>query len=258
MNQVARADVAALGELLQLVALGKTNDLLAKRFEREAKANIAKGAFELPMWFMVLCVATAAQGKVEDSARAAENAVNLAPKDLAIVGNVVATLGNTGNAIAALPFAWQLAEFDDRAGARPRLNALIVMRKALRFEEAAEMAKAKSFNENPFAVENARLLDARITRDITVEMRQTMLETAIRAVRGLGYTIRQTNLEQYDDQLRYEMFIEESPAGCGAVNLAIADALCERFDDPAPEAITFACRPLSSYKFDGEFITVRR
>jgi hypothetical protein len=58
--------------------------------------------------------------------------------------------------------------------------------------------------------------------------------------------------------MRYEFYVDESAKRCGELNFAIAEALCESFEDAAPEFVTFACRPLSSYHFEGDFIQVKR
>ncbi len=85
-----------------------------------------------------------------------------------------------------------------------------------------------------------------------------MIEVAAAAVYAQGCSVRQTSLKQLGGEMRYEFYVDESAKRCGELNFVIAEALCESFEDPAPEFVTFACRPLSSYQFEGDFIQVKR
>jgi hypothetical protein len=256
LNQPLRADQQFVNELLNIAAHGATNDLLMKRYERDARMHIEKGTGDLPMWYLVLCIVSAIQGKIEEVFSTARAATALAPTQLGILGNITSVMGIIGEAGGALPYTRQLAE---SGNATMVASSVRQFRKALCFEEAAEVIQKRGARDDALRAATVRMLASPIVRDVSVEKRLLMLNTTVSTVRGLGYVIRQSLLRQYgDDGLRYELFIDESPDRCGEVNFDISDGLFERFDDPVPEAITFACRPLTSFEFSGEFIKVAR
>jgi hypothetical protein len=99
-----------------------------------------------------------------------------------------------------------------------------------------------------------RLLAIEDAGGATPELRAKLIDAASEAVRAQGAVIMRSMLAQADDQLRYEFFVDETAPRCAEINFAIAAALCEEFEDPAPEFVTFSCRPLSSYQFNGDMI----
>ncbi|MDR5835222.1 hypothetical protein [Caballeronia sp. LZ034LL] len=89
---------------------------------------------------------------------------------------------------------------------------------------------------------------ASLLNNVDIELRLALLESAIAAIREEDCLIRQTTVVVCPDHsMRYELFVDQSASRCACVNFAIADTLTERFENAHPEAITFACRPFTSY-----------
>lgn len=259
MNEPLPAGQEAVSDLLRIAAFAQSNDLLVKRHEREVRTLLNKGVGDAAIWWIALMAVAAVQGKHSECVRCADAAFKLAPSDVAVVGNAASILAGIGEIRAAVKYAKLLAEIGHRV---PRNigSAVAVCRRALCFEDAIEIMNKYGSEDDPTATETTRrLLELAVSKNVSLDKRLDLFETAVQAVRSQGCAIRQSTLEHYgDDHLRCEFYIDETPVRCGSLNRAIADALCERFDDPSPDFVTFACRPASSFHFAGSFVTVPR
>lgn len=240
-----------------MVAHGKSNDLAVKRHEREARTLLERDAIDPAYAWMAIGAAMFLQGKHRESVEALNNAVKLAPMDEPVLGNACSIFSIVGETELAVDRAHRLLGLViTRDG---RMAALRVLEKALRFEEVLEIGEKVNIGFSDAYKESAKhLLSIADDHGATPELRARLIDAAVTAVRTQGYLVRQTTLVQVKDQLRYELFIDETARRCAEVNFAIAEALCEQFEDPVPEFVTFSCRPLSSFQFSGDIIEVRR
>ncbi|MBB6319282.1 hypothetical protein [Paraburkholderia tropica] len=257
MNQPAKAAMEGLNELFVLVAHGENDVLTVKRHERQARLLLERQAIAPAFAWLAIGAAAFLQGKRSDSKDAIKAAIRLAPKDEAVLGNASSLFALMGEASLAVQTARQLIETGiDGHGL---LGALSTLKKALQLEEAFMIAEKRNAKFDPaLAASAARLLEIAAEHAVGPAQRIKMIEVAAAAVFSQGSAIRQASLRHLGGELRFEFYVDESAARCGELNFAIADALCDSFDDPAPEFVTFACRPVSSYHFDGDFIQVKR
>ena len=259
MNQPLHAGLPLLGDCIGMAIRGQGDPLAIKRIEREAQRLLDKRAARADLSWLILAFTAFLQGKASECVRCIDAAAKLAPFDLGVVGNAGSILAGVGEPRRALEFGRLQAGIS--AGDDKQLSfSCLVLRKALYFEEAVEaMRTYRGADVELYRDSAQRLVDLAVARDLSPELRLSLLETAIEAVRSQGCSIRQTGLRQYsDDALRYIFFIDESATKCGSVNFAIAEALTEKFEDTHAEFVTFACRPLSSYDVSGSFIEVAR
>lgn len=257
MNQPAPAGVQGLNDLFHMIVHGQINDLAAKRHEREARVLLERGGMPPAFAWLAIGAALFLQGRHAESVEALCNAVQLAPDEEPVLGNACSIFSIVGEAQRSVDMARRLLGLvNSKVG---KTGALRALEKSLHFEEVLEMGEkfGVGFSER-FTSAARRVLEIADEHGATPEMRVKLIDAAAEAVRSQGCIVRQTTLMQADDQLRYEFFIDETARRCAEVNFAIAEALCEQFDDPAPEFVTFSCRPLSSYQFNGDIIEVRR
>ncbi|HEV3432269.1 MAG TPA: hypothetical protein VG320_30690 [Paraburkholderia sp.] len=257
MNQPAQAGVQGLNELYHMVAHGQNNALAVKRYEREARTLLARDGMAPAFAWLAIGAATFLQGKHSESVEALSNAVKLAPQDEPVLGNACSIFSIAGETELAVDAAHRLLGIVvTRDG---KLGALRALEKALRFEEVLEMGEKVNLQfSDAYRESAASLLSIANAHGATPDLRAKLIDAAAEAVRSRGCIVRQSTLVQVDDQLRYELFIDETARRCAEMNFAIAQALYEKFDDPVPEFVTFSCRPLSSFQFNGDIIEVHR
>lgn len=239
---------------------GKADLLVVKRIERDAKAMLDRGAEQPEISWLILGFTAFFQGKPADCVRYMEAASKITPYDLTILGNGGSILAATGEPRRALDYALRHAEIA-KGDERQLLYACGTVGKALFFEEAARIMRTYSgtLDGKAYAAHMQVLADAANARGLSPELRLSLVEAAIQAVRSQGCVIRHVSLTEYpDNALRYVFYVDETSSQCGNVNFAIAEALAEQFEDAHPEFITFACRPLSSYNVGGTFVEVLR
>lgn len=252
MNAPARAGLQGLNDLYKLVAYGQNNELLVRRHEREARTLLERGSSPALAW-LALAAAFFLQARRSESIEALNNAVALASSDEAVLGNATA-LFDIGRLIDT---SHRLLRAVDNVEGKK--SAVFCLKKALQLEDMLAMAEKYELRLSDSTIHWTKaLLALADEHHMDPGKRVKLVETAAEAVRLQGCMVRQTALTQVHDQLRYELFVDESAQRCAELSFAIAEALCENFDDPAPELVTFACRPLSSYQFGGDFVQVSR
>lgn len=260
MNQPLEVIVDVCNSLLHMAAYGEKDELRVKRLEREVRTLQQRAVADPQLEWLAIGAACLMQGRHEECLRAFDNVVKLSRPDSMMIVNVQSLLlacGEIGRALALVRATVERAEeVDDK---RAFLAVVTTLGKTLCFEEQHMAAERFGIDiAAPLRDSAQALLNIANAHGLTPERRLSLIKTAAEAVRRQGYAIRQSHLVQVDEILRYEFFIDETAEQCSAVNWAIADALCEQFEDPAPEFVTFACRPLSSFRFSGHFDTVNR
>lgn len=260
LNQPLHAGQQKLSDCVDMAIAGKADPLVVKRIEREAWALLDKGASQPEISWLILGFTAFFQGKAADCVRYIEAAAKITPYDLTVLGNAGSVLAAAGEPRRAATYARRQAGMSEGDGAQ-LLYSGFTLRKALFFEEAAQIMRTHSGSADSenFRAANQRLADAANTRGISPDLRLSLLETAIEAVRAQGSAIKHVGISQYpDDTLRYVFYIDQTASQCASVNFLIAEALIEKFEDAHPEFVTFACRPTSSYDVQGTFIEVAR
>jgi hypothetical protein len=257
VSQPAPAGIQGLNELFHMVAHGQLNELAVKRYELEARSLLKRGGFDPAIAWLAIGAASFLQGKQAESVEALSNAVQLGPRDEPVLGNACSVFSIIGKTELAVDTAHRLLELaTSKSG---RFAALRALEKALRFEEVLMVAEKIGIGFSDQYTAAARsLLEVAKAHGATPEMRAKLIDAAAGAIRSQGSTIRQSLLRQADDQLRFEFFIDETPRRCAEINFAVAEILCEQFDDPCAEFVTFSCRPVSSFEFHGDIIEVHR
>jgi hypothetical protein len=257
-----------LRELIDMTITARSNDFAVRRIEREANALLDRRAEQPETCWLILAFTAFLQGERDKCVRRIEAAYALAKQDMMLVGNVASMLGNMGEPRLAALYAGRLAALapDDPKLA---LHAARVMCTALDLEGAARIMHSPVIRQaldedgsllEPDAV--LRNIDNAVgifeRAGIDVELRMQLLETAVAAVRSEGQAVRQVRPVFYleDCTMRYELFVEDTPHRCADLAFAMTAALVERFGDDQPEQITFACRPLSSYRAMSEPVEV--
>lgn len=258
MNQPLHVGRERLGDVIDLAIRGTHDPLTLKRIDREMERCLQQHAPNPEVFWLVLAFSAFLQGKTEECLRKVRAAVDLAPYDVAVLANSGTLLANIGEPRRAADLARRLAEVASTDGHQIAVS-IQLLGMALCFEEGEEMMQKHARPEDAIAVPIQRLGEIARSRGIPVELRWSLLESAIEVLRVRGYAVRQTALRHYpDDALRYELFIDAGAEDCGELNFAIAETLIERFEDPHPELVTFACRPLSSYTFEASYKEVAR
>lgn len=250
----------AINELVRLAAYAETNDLLVKRHELALRTALARGYARPERAWIGLAAAACIQGKHDECIRCVRAAVDLAARDTVIVATGVALLSDIGELDQAEKLGEQLkAIVDLNGGDWPWLLANLHLR-ALNFEDAIKMMQRFGADDGDQSIAlTEQLLAVTNRHHVSLEKRRELVKFAVHTVRAQGCAIKQTALEDFGDGgARFEMYIDVSPSRCGEINQVIAEALCERFEDPAPEVVTFACRPVESYEFNGKFVPVHR
>jgi hypothetical protein len=247
-----------LSDIIDLAIRGNRDPLTLKRFEREATKLLEKGGPEPEVSWLVLAFIACLQGNAQECVRRVDAAVRLAPRDITVLGNGCALLANVGEPRRAAELSVLLA---DAAGGNPNQldTSAQILGMALNFEEAWRIMQGHNRTDSAIAGATQQLTEAVARLRISSDLRLRLLETAIGVLRSQDRRIFHTALRHYpDDCLRYELFVGATATDCGELNFEIAEALVHNFDDPHPEFITFACRPVSSYDIEGSFVEVAR
>ncbi|WP_321929419.1 hypothetical protein [Burkholderia cenocepacia] len=250
----------AVNALMHLVAYAKSNEFAARQHERTLQKALDKGDARPEILWLGLAAAACVLGKPEECVRCVRAALGIAPNDFTVVATAVALYSNIGEMHLAEEQVWQmtrLSEPEDRPSLEVRVNML---RAALNFEDSLDMMRKFGVSEDAQIVQaTKRFLELTDKHSLSREVRRELIQTAVGAVRAEKCAIRQTVLddEYGDGSVRIELFVDETAERCGEVNRAIAEALCEQFDDPMPEVVSFACRPISSFVFQGAFLKVQ-
>jgi hypothetical protein len=249
-----------LRELIDMTITARSNDFAVRRIERDANALLDKRAERPEMCWLILAFTAFLQGDRDECVRRVEAAYALAKHDAMVVGNAASLLGNMGEARLAALYAERLTALapDDPKLA---LHAARVMCAALDLEGAARIMHLpvvrQALDDHELLLERDAILwniDEAVgifaRAGVDADLRMQLLETAVAAVRSEEQAIRQVRPVFYveDCTMRYELFLEDTSHRCADVTFAITAALVDGFDDDHPEQITFACRPLSSYR----------
>ncbi|PRG34009.1 hypothetical protein C6T52_19700 [Burkholderia multivorans] len=245
---------------MRLAAYAQTNDLLVKRHELALRAALARGSARPELAWIGLAAAACIQGKHDECMRCVRAAVDLAARDAIIIATGIALLSDIGELDQAEKLSEQLqaiVEPDDRDWIWLLANLHL---RALNFEDAIKMMQRFGADADEQSILlTKQLLEVANRHHVSLEKRRELVKVALHTVRAQGCAIKQTALEDFGDTgARFEFYVDVSPSRCGEINQVIAEVLCERFDDPVPEVVTFACRPVESYEFHGKFVPVQR
>jgi hypothetical protein len=182
----------------------------------------------------------------------------LAPYNVAVVANAGMLFANVGEVRRMGVVAKKLAGISNGHVEQLESSAKLLAL-ALQFEEIGEIMQQHGRAQTSVALAAQHLAECARVRGISSELRLSLLETAVAAVRSRGFAVRNSYLRHYpDDSLRYEFFIDASAETCGELNFEIAERLVEAFDDCHPEFVTFACRPSDSYEANDYYVEVAR
>ncbi|RQU12375.1 hypothetical protein DF152_19970 [Burkholderia cenocepacia] len=255
-----RAAGEAVNQLMRLAANAQKNDFLAKRHERELWTELERGVTPPAYLWLGLAAAAVVLGQHEECVRRLKAALDLSQNNfqiLATAASLYSDIGEFQPIEAVLDKLYPLVAPHDHVSIR---SICLLLHRTLNYERALEMIKKTGFAEDSeLAQATNRFLALTDQYNVTLDKRRRLIEVAIGTVRAAKYAIHKTALDEEcgDYGVRFEIFIDETAEGCGEVNRAIADSLCEEFDDPVPHVVTFACRPASSYVFQGTFAQVR-
>lgn len=260
MTQPLEAVNQAINDLLRMAAYAQSNDLLVKRYERQARAALENGVGDPAFAWLSFAAIAVIQGSHTECVRSVRAALKLSPRDKMLLANGMGLLAAVAEFRLAREVCQQMEPLVSATDTTAISGMVNLYRTILDFEGALDMiGRFKVSDSDPVVDSMKRLLALAEANGATREMREELIETAVGAVRAHGGTIRQTMMEDFGDAgLRMELYVTDSAQRCGELNWAISEALCERFDDPAPGMVTFACRPVSSYRFDGQFVSVTR
>jgi hypothetical protein len=248
-----------LRELIDMTIAARSNDLFVGRVERDARALLCRNVAQPELCWLVLAFTAYLRGDRHSCVRAIDAAYALGKDSLVIVSNAASLLINLGLPRIAVDYARRLSALAD-GDARQTAGAVSVLYKALHLEEAAQLSRKivqlpLHEEERPRETLLARLAAAFKARNVSLEVRVALIETAVSAVEGAGCSVRYTAPDHYpDDTLRYELYVDRPGSQCATLSFAIAEALTSEFDDAFPELITFVCRPLASYIPAGRLI----
>ncbi|PFH28553.1 tetratricopeptide repeat protein [Burkholderia sp. JKS000303] len=243
-----------------MVAFAQSNDLLAKRYERQARVALEGGVGNPAFAWLSLGAVAVMQGNHAECDRCVRAAVNLSPRDQVVLANGMALFSAAGEFRRARELSLALEQVVLPTDFTAIGGLVNLHRTVLDFEGALDViGRFKIRDSDPVVQSMKRLLASAEAHGLTQQMRESLIETAVGTVRAHGGVIRQTMVEDFGDAgLRLELYVSESAERCGELNWAIADALCEQFDDPAPGLVTIACRPASSFQFEGRIVSVAR
>ncbi|HEF4774587.1 tetratricopeptide repeat protein [Burkholderia multivorans] len=260
MNQPLRAASEAVNQLMWLAAHAQKNDFSAKRCERELWKELERGVTPPAYLWLGLAAAAVVLGQHEECVRRIKAALDLSNDNFQILATAASLYSDVGElrpVEAVLEKLSPLVLPNDHDSIE---SMCLLLHRTLNYERALEMIKKTGFAEDSeLAQATNRFLALTEQYNVTLDKRRRLIEVAIGAVRAAKYAIHKTALDQDCGEygVRFEIFIDETAERCGEVNRAIADTLCEEFDDPVPHVVTFACRPTSSYVFEGHFAKVR-
>ncbi|WP_146126556.1 hypothetical protein [Burkholderia multivorans] len=186
-------------------------------------------------------------------------ALDNAPRDYMVAATAAALYSNVGELQLAEEQIARLNALSDPDRSGDLTMRVNMLRTALNYEDALDMMQKFGVSDDSEMMRaTKRFLESTDKYRLSREARRELMRVAIATVRAQKCAIKQTSLDDEfgDGSVRFQIYVDETAERCGEINRAIADALCERFDDPAPEVVTFACRPASSYVFNGAFLAV--
>ncbi|MDR5737155.1 hypothetical protein [Caballeronia sp. LZ016] len=241
----------------------QSNEFVVKRIERDAQQSLQRNADEPQMCWLVLAFVAFLRSDRDRFIRCAEAAYALANYDSMVLGNAASLALNLGATDLAVKYARRLAAMK-HGHARMFLAAARALYGATLFEEANAVMHSGNIQHaltesDCFLVEMNDLIASFQRSGVDPQTRMALLQLASSTIRASGHAIRRTRPVRFPDHtVRYEFYIDQSASQCANVNVAIAEALTDEFDDAHPELITFVCRPLASFVPRGTSFEIAR
>lgn len=183
---------------------------------------------------------------------AAINALQLAPNDPIVQGNILTAFVGMADVSAAIPLMRKMAA--DHRNDKDFLRLIIV--------KAADLLQLSMVNELFEIFDNLCINDQhqKFTRRRNWELSlKTMtqcnlsddalaerIKVAMDAIQAEQFDAFQSSRRHLPDgSIIYSMHVDATADVCAELNFSVADALVENFEDPGGDFIVFNCRPLT-------------
>lgn len=262
--EVAKSEVLALAdEIVEMLASGVLDEPRLRQIEVRTSRLCRVGAGQDPTCDMVMFMAAFGLGDVGKAEKWIQSAIERpALMNKVILLNAANIRSNTANLDG-------LAELLDTAQRRYPNDGQTYMVACTYYDRCGLIfSAAKAFDKFADSVAPDLKMEAPQTMQYIKECQlateigftesdiAARLCTAKQAVKNGGFEIlRQTRQKLSDGSFIQHFYVAGDVSQCADLTFEIADALCEKFEEPGAELFSIMCRPLAHYSLKNEVIT---